>query len=114
MEKDYLTLERAPLTRLSREWKDDDYDVLADGEIVGRIFNAGVSVASPQRRSPNASGLHGRNSARTLGIRASFKGIFCYDTSEFESNMPSHAVWSLWAMRHRLRGCQNAPLAVQQ
>jgi hypothetical protein len=47
MEKDYLTLERAPLTRLSREWKDDDYDVLADGEIVGRIFNAGVSVARP-------------------------------------------------------------------
>jgi len=31
MEKDYLTLKRAPLTRPSREWKDDDYDVLADG-----------------------------------------------------------------------------------
>ena len=47
MEKDYLTLERAALTRPSREWKDDDYDVLADGEIVGRIFNAGVFPARP-------------------------------------------------------------------
>jgi hypothetical protein len=47
MEKDYLTLKRALLTRPSREWKDNDYDVLADGEIVGRIFNAGVSVARP-------------------------------------------------------------------
>ena len=44
MEKDYLTLKRAPASRPSSEWKDDDYDVLADGEIVGRIFNAGVSV----------------------------------------------------------------------
>ena len=28
----------------------------------------------------------------------SFKGIICDDVSEFESYMPSHAVWSLWAM----------------
>jgi hypothetical protein len=27
-----------------------------------------------------------------------FKGIICDDISEFESDMPSHAVWSLWAM----------------
>jgi hypothetical protein len=47
MEKDYLTLKRASAPRFSSEWKDDDYDVLADGEIVGRIFNAGVSVARP-------------------------------------------------------------------
>jgi hypothetical protein len=30
-------------------------------------------------------------------VRA-FKGIICHDISEFESYMPSHAVWSLWAM----------------
>ena len=47
MEKDYLTLKRAPASRASGEWNDDDFDVLADGEIVGRIFNAGVSVARP-------------------------------------------------------------------
>ena len=45
MEKDYLTLKRAPASR--PEWEDDNYDVLAHGEIVGRIFNAGVSAARP-------------------------------------------------------------------
>jgi hypothetical protein len=47
MEKDYLVLRRASASRLSGEWNDDDFDVLADGEIVGRIFDAGVSVARP-------------------------------------------------------------------
>ena len=46
MEKDYLALRRASASGLSDE-SDDDYDVLANGEIVGRIFNAGVSVARP-------------------------------------------------------------------
>src|SRR6476620_7162915 len=27
-----------------------------------------------------------------------FKEIICADISEFESHMPSHAVWSLWAL----------------
>jgi hypothetical protein len=31
MEKDYLILKRASASRPSGEWKDDDYDVLADG-----------------------------------------------------------------------------------
>jgi len=47
MEKDYLILKRAPASRPSGDWNDDDFDVLADGEIVGRIFNSGVSVARP-------------------------------------------------------------------
>jgi hypothetical protein len=38
MEKDYLTLKRATASRPSGEWKDEDYDVLADGAVVGRIF----------------------------------------------------------------------------
>ncbi len=40
MEKDYLILKRASASRPSGEWNDDDYDVLANGEIVGRIFKA--------------------------------------------------------------------------
>jgi len=40
MDKDYLTLKRASASRPSGEWSDDDYDVLADGEVVGRIFKA--------------------------------------------------------------------------
>jgi hypothetical protein len=47
MDKDYLILKRASANRSSGEWNDDDFDVLADGEIVGRIFNSGVSVARP-------------------------------------------------------------------
>jgi hypothetical protein len=38
MEKDYLTLKRAPACRPSGEWNDDDFDVLTDGTVVGRIF----------------------------------------------------------------------------
>jgi hypothetical protein len=48
MEKDYLTLKRAAASRPSGEWKDDDYDVLVQGEAVGRIFNANAApVGSP-------------------------------------------------------------------
>ena len=40
MEKDYLTLKRASASRPSGEWNDDDYDVLCDGVVVGRIMKA--------------------------------------------------------------------------
>jgi len=46
MEKDHL-LERPALSRPSGQWHDNDFDVVANGEIVGRIFKAGVSVARP-------------------------------------------------------------------
>ena len=38
MDKDYLVLKRASASRLSGEWNDDDFDVLADGVVVGRII----------------------------------------------------------------------------
>jgi hypothetical protein len=37
---DYLILKRASASRSSGEWNDDDFDVLADGVVVGRIFQA--------------------------------------------------------------------------
>jgi hypothetical protein len=40
MDKDYLILKRASASRPSGEWDDDDFDVLADGVVVGRIFNS--------------------------------------------------------------------------
>jgi hypothetical protein len=43
MEKDYLILKRASVSRPSGEWNDDDYDVLANGEVVGRIFKANAA-----------------------------------------------------------------------
>ena len=33
-----LILKRASASRPSGEWSEDDYDVLADGAVVGRIF----------------------------------------------------------------------------
>jgi hypothetical protein len=43
-----LILKRASASRLPGEWSDDDFDVLADGAVVGRIFHAAASpVGSP-------------------------------------------------------------------
>jgi hypothetical protein len=48
MDKDYLVLKRASASRPSGEWSDDDYDVLADGIVVGRIMRAAAApVESP-------------------------------------------------------------------
>jgi hypothetical protein len=48
MDKDYLLLKRAALSRPSGEWNDDVFDVLANGEVVGRIFKANAApVGAP-------------------------------------------------------------------
>jgi hypothetical protein len=48
MEKNYLILKRASASRPSGEWNDDDYDVLADGVVVGRIMKANAApVGAP-------------------------------------------------------------------
>ena len=48
MHKDYLILKRASASRSSGEWNDDDFDVLANGEVAGRIFKANATpVGSP-------------------------------------------------------------------
>jgi hypothetical protein len=38
-----LVLKRASASRLSGEWNDDDFDVLADGVVVGRIMKAAAA-----------------------------------------------------------------------
>jgi hypothetical protein len=40
---DQLALKRAAASRLSGEWNDDDYDVLADGAVVGRVMKAAAA-----------------------------------------------------------------------
>jgi hypothetical protein len=40
MDKDYLILKGASASRPSGEWNDDDFDVLCDGVVVGRIMKA--------------------------------------------------------------------------
>jgi hypothetical protein len=41
---DQLIVKRASASRLSGDWNDDDYDVLADGAVVGRIFRANAAL----------------------------------------------------------------------
>jgi hypothetical protein len=43
MYKDDLILKRALASRPSGEWSDDDFEVLADGVVVVRIFKANAS-----------------------------------------------------------------------
>jgi hypothetical protein len=43
-----LILKRASASRPSGTWSDDDFDVIADGAVVGRIFKAAASrVGTP-------------------------------------------------------------------
>lgn len=43
-----LILKRASASRPSGEWNDDDYDVLSDGMVVGRIMKAAAApVGTP-------------------------------------------------------------------
>jgi len=43
-----LILKRASASRPSGKWNDEDYDVLENGKVVGRIFNSAASpVGSP-------------------------------------------------------------------
>jgi hypothetical protein len=43
-----LLLKRATLSRPSGQWNDDDYDMLADGAVVGCIFKANAApVGAP-------------------------------------------------------------------
>jgi hypothetical protein len=41
--KGLLILKRASASRRSGEWNDDDFDVLAEGIVVGRIFKVNVA-----------------------------------------------------------------------
>ena len=72
-----LILKRAAASRPSGEWNEDDFDVLADGAVVGRIFRANAaSVARPwmwtldigqhEHRSPT----HGYAATREAAIAA--------------------------------------------
>jgi hypothetical protein len=45
-----LTLKRAKLSRPSGQWMDEDYDVLADGKVIGRIFEEGSRFGPPELR----------------------------------------------------------------
>jgi hypothetical protein len=45
-----LILKRASTSRSSGQWSDEDYDVLADGKVVGRIHEDASASTSPEVR----------------------------------------------------------------
>ena len=49
MDKDYLILKRASTSRSSGEWNNDDFDVLADGVVVGRILKVHAAPVGTPR-----------------------------------------------------------------
>jgi hypothetical protein len=46
-----LILKRALASRPPGQWWDDDYDVLRDGEAVGRIMRVGAGAPQPSHGS---------------------------------------------------------------
>jgi hypothetical protein len=56
--RNYLILKPASASRTSGEWTDDDYDVLANGEVVGRIFKAAASPVATSWMWTLAYGHH--------------------------------------------------------
>jgi hypothetical protein len=69
MEKNYLLLKRASASRPSGEWSDDDFDVLANGAVVGRIFKANASPVEASWMWTLAFGYH-EDRAPTHGYEA--------------------------------------------
>jgi hypothetical protein len=47
-----LILKRASASRPSGEWNNDDYDVLSDGKVIGRIMKAAASPRGIMDRIP--------------------------------------------------------------
>jgi hypothetical protein len=64
VEKDYLTLKRASASRPSGEWSEDDFDVLVEGVVVGRIRHCitgrDALDVDPRLRAPQRSQAHPR------------------------------------------------------
>ena len=61
-----LILKRASASRSSGQWRDDDYDVLEDGIVVGRIFC--LDAVGPQGR-PLDVGERPQRRHQASGIR---------------------------------------------
>jgi hypothetical protein len=71
VEMTQLILKRASASRPSGQWSDKDYDVLADGKVVGRIYEDASAVTPPDMRwfwsvmvASATRGTHGYASTR--------------------------------------------------
>ena len=69
MDKDYLVLKRASASRQSGEWNEDDFDVLADGIVVGRILSPSLRPQECPGCGPWLSGTMRVVTRRTAMLR---------------------------------------------
>jgi hypothetical protein len=53
---DQLALKRAAASRLSGEWSEDDYDVMCEGAVVGRIMKAAAAPIGQPHADPRLRG----------------------------------------------------------
>jgi hypothetical protein len=99
-----LILKRASASRSSGEWSDDDYDVLADGIVVGRVMKAAAApIGQPwlwtlayghhKDRTPT----HGYAATREVAMAAFAKGnnlgnapdfSWCYEATQHREEKP--------------------------
>jgi hypothetical protein len=75
--RNVLILKRASASRSSGEWDDDDFDVLASGQVVGRIFKVNAApVGYPWmwtlafRHHEDRMPRHGYAATREAAMRA--------------------------------------------
>jgi hypothetical protein len=75
-----LILKRASASRPSGECKDDDYDVLSDGKVVGRILKAAASPVGAPWMWSLAYGYH-KDRSPTHGYEADRKAMKAFARS---------------------------------
>jgi hypothetical protein len=100
----------ASASRLSGGWDDDDYDVLADGVVVGRIMKAAASPVGSPWLWPLAFGhhedrtpTHGYEATREAAMAAFAKCGATEGLVRKASTLPLPPVW-LWSARSTFSG----------
>jgi hypothetical protein len=78
-----FTLKRASASRPDGQWSEADYDVLADGKVVGRIYDDGSAGTPPELRwfwsvmaTPATPGLTSGTAATREEAMAKFRAAW--------------------------------------
>jgi hypothetical protein len=69
-----LILKRGKVSRPSGQWGDDDYDVICEGAVVGRIFLLGAVSPPGRPLDVGERTLGGHDQARRARLRADARG----------------------------------------
>ena len=84
-----LILKRASASRSSGEWNDDDFDVLADGVVVGRIMSAAAAPVRLPWMWTLAFGHHEDRTRRRTAMRQRARLLWQLSPSHGGGSRPS-------------------------